>query len=344
MALMYLDPKHRVRMGPPGALHHARFMSKNRYYLRLMLLIKKATDIMDLSQSRIDEIKAMALYISIFHVPKFLSAEKSDIAAAQDVHAIWQMHQMMRVSDKLAEPISSVLKSLERHMWYLDPTTVVFALANTDMTVSDAEKTVMAQKLYAFSRPEEYDFSRKNNTGFMPSKEFFLKDMQPSLDLFITPESWLVFEMLGHSKEQVKWMLYPPEHWDVDPDYQEFKAFVKKIAVVNDAGERAVKAVQDLVMQTTNEIKLQKMLVVKSKLQKSRGRTKAAYRAAAEQLTPAEQVQAAFELEELANEEQEVSSGESELEEGSSIDFLQEGEVEQALLEENETVLNAEMG
>ena len=327
---MYLDPKHRVRMGPPGALHHARFMSKNRYYLRLMLLIKKATDIMDLSQSRIDEIKAMALYISIFHVPKFLSAEKSDIAAAQDVHAIWQMHQMMRVSDKLAEPISSVLKSLERHMWYLDPTTVVFALANTDMTVSDAEKTVMAQKLYAFSRPEEYDFSRKNNTGFMPSKEFFLKDMQPSLDLFITPESWLVFEMLGHSKEQVKWMLYPPEHWDVDPDYQEFKAFVKKIAVVNDAGERAVKAVQDLVMQTTNEIKLQKMLVVKSKLQKSRGRTKAAYRAAAEQLTPAEQVQAAFELEELANEEQEVSSGESEFEEGSSIDFLQEGEVEQA--------------
>ena len=178
----------------------------------------------------------------------------------------------------------------------------------------------------------------------MPSKEFFLKDMQPSLDLFITPESWLVFEMLGHSKEQVKWMLYPPEHWDVDPDYQEFKAFVKKIAVVNDAGERAVKAVQDLVMQTTNEIKLQKMLVVKSKLQKSRGRTKAAYRAAAEQLTPAEQVQAAFELEELANEEQEVSSDESELEEGSSIDFLQEGEVEQALLEENETVLNTEKG
>ena len=82
-------------------------------------------------------------------------------------------------------------------------------------------------------------FSRKNNTGFLPSKEFFLKDMQPSLDLFITPESWLEFEMLGHSKEQVKWMLYPPEHWGVDPGYQEFKAFVKKIAFVNYAGENS---------------------------------------------------------------------------------------------------------
>ena len=100
-------------------------------------------------------------------------------------------------------------------MWYLDPTTVIFALANTDMTVPDAEKTRMAQKLYAMGRPEGYDFDRKNNTGFMPAKELFLQDMQPSLDLFVTPESWLAFEMLGHSKGQVKWMLYPLEHWDI---------------------------------------------------------------------------------------------------------------------------------
>ena len=83
---------------------------------------------------------------------------------------------------------------------------------------------------------------------------------------------------------------------------------------------------------------------MKSKLQNSRGRTRAAYRAASEQLTPAEQAQAAFDLEELSKEEQEVSSSESELEEGSSFDFLQEGEVEQALLEKNETVMNTEKG
>ena len=92
-------------------------------------------------------------------MPKFLSAEKSDIAAVQDVHAIWQMHQTTRGYDKLAKPISAVLKSLERHIWYLNPTKVIFALANTDMTVPDAEKTLMAQKLYAMGRPDYY-FSR----------------------------------------------------------------------------------------------------------------------------------------------------------------------------------------
>ena len=69
------------------------------------------------------------------------SAEKSDIAA-QDVHTIWQKQQMKRVSDKLAKLIFPVLKNLERHMWYLDPTTVIIALANTDMTVPDADKTL----------------------------------------------------------------------------------------------------------------------------------------------------------------------------------------------------------
>ena len=295
---------------------------------------------MDLSQPRIDEIKAMALYIAIFHVPKFLSAEKSDIAAAQDVHAIWQMHHMMRVSEKLAKPISSVLKSLDRHLWYLDPTTVIFALANSDLTVSDSDKRVMSRKLYNMERPEMYSFERKNNTGFLPPKENFLQDSPPSLDVFVTPESWLVFDMLGHTMGQVKWMLYPPEHWNIDPDFIEFQAFVKNIAVVNDAGERAVKAVQETVMQTHNEIKLQKMLLVKNKMQKARSRTKAAYKEAADQLTPAEQVQAAFELDNLATEELEVS--ESEMEEGSSFDFLEEGEVTRALLDENELVLSRE--
>ena len=94
-------------------------------------------------------------------------------------------------------------------------------------------------------------------------------------------------------------MLWPRS---IDPNYQEFKAFVLNIAVVNDAGERAMNVVQDLVMQATNKFKLQKMLVVN--------------------------------LDQLNNK---VSS-ESEYEENSSLDFLQEGGT--ALLDENEIVLS----
>ena len=61
--------------------------------------------------------------------------------------------------------------------------------------------------------------------------------------------------------------------------YIEFQKFVKDIAVVNDAGERAVKAVQETVHQACSEKKLQRMLLVKSKISKPSSRTKAAYRA-----------------------------------------------------------------
>ena len=105
--------------------------------------------------------------------------------------------------------------------------------------------------------------------------------------------------MTWHSTSQVKGILWP---WSIDPNYQEFKAFVLNIAVVNDAGERAMNVVQDLVMQATNKFKLQKMLVVN--------------------------------LDQLNNK---VSS-ESEYEEKSSLDFLQEGGT--ALLDENEIVLS----
>lgn len=338
---MFLEPTYRVRMGPPGALHHARFMSKNRYYLRLMLLIENATRIMKLPQRRIDEIKAMSLYISIFHVPKFLSAEKSDIAGVQDLHAIWQMHHLRATMPRIATAVGSVIKSLDRHMWYLDPTLVVFGLANSDMSVSIEEKQSIAKKLCSFDRPKTYDFERKNNTGFMPPMEDFSGEKPPSLHNFITAESWLVFDILEHKREQVKWLLFPPENWEVDPDFQEFQLFVKSIAVVNDAGERAVKAVQETVGQTRQEKKLQQMLVVKGKIKKATGRTKAAYREAADDLTPAEKVEVAFDLADVCQ-ELEVSVSGSEIEEGSSIDFLEENEVQAALLQENEVLLSQE--
>ena len=130
LALMYLDSSFTVKMGVPGALHHARFMSKSRYYLRLMLLIEKATKVMSLSKPRVAEIKAMALYISIFHVPNFLSAEIPDIAAVQDFSTIWLMQKLKRMVPRLSDAASSVMKSLDRHQWYFDLTTVVFTLAN----------------------------------------------------------------------------------------------------------------------------------------------------------------------------------------------------------------------
>ena len=81
-----------------------------------------------------------------------------------------------------------------------------------------------------------------------------------------------------------------------------------------------------------SEIKLQKMLVVKSKLAKPTCRTKKAYRDAAKALTPSEQLDLVFGLS-AANEEVEVSSC-SEM--NSSLEIIADQDIEDALLAEHD--------
>ena len=103
-------------------------------------------------------------------------------------------------------------------------------------------------------------------------------------------------------------MLNPLKLWNIDTDYIEFQVFDNKNAATNDADERSVKAVHaGTIMSAHIDIKLQKMLLVKSKLQKARSWTKAAVKEGADQLIPEEQVQAACEVDYLATVELEVS-------------------------------------
>lgn len=81
-----------------------------------------------------------------------------------------------------------------------------------------------------------------------------------------------------------------------------------------------------------SEIKLQKMLVVKSKLAKPASRTKKAYRDAAKVLTPFEQMDLVFGLW-AANEELEISSC-SEM--NSSMEIIAYQDIKDALLAEHD--------
>ena len=76
---------------------------------------------------------------------------------------------------------------------------------------------------------------------------------------------------------------------------------------MNDAGERAVKAVQETVKQTHQEKKLQEMLILKGKLKKATARTKATNREAADDLSPTEKVVVVYDLVDLGRHKMELS-------------------------------------
>ncbi len=129
----------------------------------------------------------------------------------------------------------------------------------------------MAVHLYNLPRPVEYDMACPNNKGFIFEMEEMAKlDECPSLASFILQESWLVFNILGHSNALCKWMLFPASSWNRDKNFQQFKTFVKNLAVVNDNSKQAVKLVQETICQVMLEQKLHNVLQVKNKICDSR--------------------------------------------------------------------------
>lgn len=246
----------------------------------------------------------------------------------KDIQTSWKVAKFVEF-----EPAATaVYKSMERHSWYLNAPVVIFALANSDGSVSDHTKRAIAKKLLKMPRDGAYNYEKSNCSGFLPG----LTDMQnldspPCLSEFVTHESWLVFDYLEQAESQVKWLRYPVSVWNLDKDYKIFQNFVKKTSVVNDASERCVKLIQETVEQAKSEDKLQKMLVVKSKIQRPKNRTKAAFKEAAEQLTPAQQIDLMFSVDKKANDWDWESS-----ELDSSMELANEEEVKAALLMEND--------
>ncbi|XP_047125629.1 uncharacterized protein LOC124807622 [Hydra vulgaris] len=148
---MILSPTDRFKLHNPEAVHHARFMGKSLFYLKLFLLMKRIPEINEESR---DEITEMTKFLSIFYTEWFLRAELSSAAPTQDMKALWQMKRFEEWNKTGGQAVS---KSIQRHTWYLDPYLVILAIADKKCQGD------MAKRLISLKRGpiEEYSLERQ---------------------------------------------------------------------------------------------------------------------------------------------------------------------------------------
>ncbi|XP_065659132.1 uncharacterized protein LOC136083601 [Hydra vulgaris] len=121
---MVVSQKERIKFRTPGPIHHARFMSKALYYLKMYLLLET---IPSLSEENREKIRKMAMFVRIFYTQWFLRAVWATAAPYQDMKALWQMKRFMDIN---LLGVNLAIKSFDRHSWYLDPALVVLAFAD----------------------------------------------------------------------------------------------------------------------------------------------------------------------------------------------------------------------
>ena len=122
--------------------------------------------------------------------------------------------------------------TFNRHLWYLAPQTVLFALFSN--RVSDDMKSRMASRLLTLDRKE-------SPTLGVP--KFPVLKAETELCDLITEESWDFFDVVN--SDPLPWLTKRVCEWESYADYNKVKTFVSTVKVVNDCAERAVALATD---------------------------------------------------------------------------------------------------
>jgi len=183
-------------------------------------------------------------YAVVHYVPAFLLSSCGRDAAIHDLQLYKSLLRYQAVDKELAE---SALATLNRHLWYLAPQTVMFALFSNK--VSEDTKSRMAARLLTLDRPDSPSLGLPKFPVITAKTELW--------DL-VTEASWEFFEVV--KSDPLPWLSKRVSEWEAHSEYQTVKAFVSTVKVVNDSCERAIALAKDYYSILTTDSRVRRMI------------------------------------------------------------------------------------
>ena len=232
----------------PGADHHARWLSKAIYKLKLALL----TGQFPMDQKEEMEVAMVAEFVGLFYAKAFFRCPLPSAAPHDDLKFMSEMVRYRTVQPAVA---FQCLQSCYRHLWYLTPSMVVFALCDKDVT--SAEKEDMAKLLFITPRMDKTELGKPS----FPQIIFGVNGSVPKLSSFVNEKSWLLFDLLGLTGKQ-DWLQTPQEMWVMFTEYRKLKEYVLNVSVVNDLAERGMHLITEFASKCQNKEEREALLQV----------------------------------------------------------------------------------
>ena len=130
----------------PGACHHARFMAKAIYILRISIF---SWIYCRLTLRQTTSLERIVMFILALYGKYFLQSSLTVAAPKLDILFIKHLTMYKNIDIDIA---NCVLQSVKRHLWYLTPESVPLSLFDKDVSIE--EKQMMASKLTQINVPE----------------------------------------------------------------------------------------------------------------------------------------------------------------------------------------------
>ena len=222
----------------PGADHHARWMSKVIYNLKIRLL----SNIFEISPEEKDQVDKITEFTVLFYIKYWLETPLPASSARLDLEFMAHMLQYRLTRPRIA---FAVLQSCYRHMWYLTPQMIPIALA--DKKLEDTFKEQIAKALHSLPR-----ITISSGKPVFPLLESGAQQTRMNLASLVTSDSWLVFQLLGlHGPHD--WLQTPASLWHLFEEFRTLQKFSTNLSVCNDIAERGIHLMSDFIPHCESE-------------------------------------------------------------------------------------------
>lgn len=222
----------------PGPDHHARWMSKCLYLLKIYLL----STVFHMSEEELLQVATLTEFILLHYAKYWFTTALGASSARSDLDFMGGVLEYRKENSGLAW---HVLQSCNRHLWYLTPQLIMLALADPELEEDMKEK--MAKKLFSMDR-------RPIKTGkpTFPVLPFGATKAREAMQELVGPESWLIPDLVGLTGPQ-DWLLEPASTWHSNPQFCQLEKFAQHLVVVNDLAERGIHLASDYINRVESE-------------------------------------------------------------------------------------------
>ena len=235
-------PPRGIHFMAPGAMHHARWMSKVIYSLKVWMF--KAQ--FKLTQKEEQGLKRIVLFIVKIYMKIWNEAPLPISAPRNDLATLKLLHNYEKDDESVA---NAALQKFLNHQWYLSEELVALAFFDDDVLIATKER--MASSIKQQDSEEE------------PMKR--VKILRSSISSASLPDfcSKSTLGFFQKLKLNSDFLQEDPKSWDKRADFKTAQNSLIAMSVVNDHAERSVALIQEYSkILTKNEDQLQFVLQV----------------------------------------------------------------------------------
>lgn len=252
LALIFLGQNTKAHFRAPGAMHHARWLSKAIYCFKMYIF----RDQTQMSKKEKRDLESLCVFIVKFYVKAWMTCHSAIQAPKNDLSFMKAVSEFKKFDREISD---AVIKKMLGHLWYLADECIAMALF--DENVSLKCKKEMAMKIY---EPFDDNIDKRKRVEVKSNEIKWF--MQSELADYVTEHT---IEFFYRFKIPTDFLKLEPKLWKNNPEYLRAFDALKDMKVVNDCAERGVKLISDFHKSlTSNEEERQFLLQVVSENRK----------------------------------------------------------------------------